>query len=171
MKKSRIDQVLITCGQLHAETNHLYDSMPYQFHLESVVAFGEKFIHLIPEADQYDVLVACAGHDLIEDARQTYNDVKLRFGERAADIIYALTNEKGKTRAERANDKYYDGIRSTTYAPFVKLCDRLANVAYSKSKGSRMLSKYREENDGFLERVLPKGHRLGEMVDHLGELF
>jgi len=58
-------------------------------------------------------MTACWGHDLIEDCRVSYNDVKDALGQEAADIIYAVTNEKGKNRKERANDKYYEGIRNT----------------------------------------------------------
>ena len=49
----------------------------------------------------------------------------------AAEIVYALTNDKGRTRAERAGEQYYAGIRETPYAPFIKLCDRMANMSYS----------------------------------------
>ena len=49
----------------------------------------------------------------------------------AAEIVYALTNEKGRTRAERAGVKYYEGIRAVPYAPMVKLADRMANVRFS----------------------------------------
>ena len=38
----------------------------------------------------------------------------------AAEIVYALTNDKGRTRKERAGEHYYAGIRETPYAPFVK---------------------------------------------------
>ena len=100
-------------------------------------------------------------------ARQTYNDVmktalKWMKGEQAlmaTEIVYALTNDKGRTRAERAGEKYYRGIRETPYAPFVKLCDRLANISYSCSadggKGSRMKGVYRAEMPHFLPSIDP----------------
>lgn len=169
--KTKIEQALIKCGRLHADTNHLYDDMPYQFHLEVVVAIAEKFIHLIPEKDRDDVLIACAAHDLIEDARLTYNDVKSHFNTQVAEIVYALTNDKGKSRKERAGKKYYEGIRTTPYASFVKLCDRFANVSYSKSKGSRMFNLYKNEQEEFMLMVLPEGHRIGELADALNDLF
>ena len=76
-----------------------------------------KYIHLLPNNRVIsEVLAACWVHDVIEDCRETYNDVKNVLGERVADIAYALTNEKGKTRKERANDKYYEGIRNTPFA-------------------------------------------------------
>ena len=72
----------------------------------------------------------------------------------AAEIVYALTNEKGRTRAERANERYYEGIRQTPYAPFVKLCDRLANVTYACSVDAggdiRMKEVYKNEMGEFL---------------------
>jgi (p)ppGpp synthase/HD superfamily hydrolase len=71
------------------------------------------------------------------------------LGVTVAEITYALTNEKGKNRKERANAKYYKGIRETPYATFIKLCDRLANVSYSKSVNSKMIEAYQKEQGGF----------------------
>lgn len=138
----------------HKSTNHLYDGyLPYEFHLRTVVAnylkYGGKF------SDREDIELACWGHDLIEDTRVTFNDVKEVLGADAASIIYAVTNEKGKNRKERANEKYYYGIRACSGAPMVKICDRIANVEYSKQVGSGMFEMYRKENDEFMKQVLP----------------
>ena len=72
-----------------------------------------------------------------------------------ADIVYACTNEKGKNRDERANDKYYEGIRTTSYAPFIKLCDRLANVRYSTlfDVNSKMAKVYKKEHEHFINQL------------------
>ncbi|MCU0444888.1 MAG: phosphohydrolase [Microscillaceae bacterium] len=137
----------------HQDTHHLYDNQPYQVHLEMVEAVALNFIHLIPEADREVVLAGCWVHDVIEDCRQTYNDVKTATSEAIAELAYALTNEKGKNRAERANDKYYQGIRETPYAIFVKLCDRIANVQYSQQKNSRMVAVYQQENANFCQKM------------------
>ena len=107
----------------HKDTNHKYDEyLSYEVHLRMVVEAAEQFEYLIThEPDKKLVILGAWGHDLIEDTRVTYNDVKKMLGETAADIIYACTNEKGKNREERANAKYYEGIRTTSYAVFVKL--------------------------------------------------
>lgn len=133
----------------HSSANHFYDEHPYTFHLQMVRDSANKFIHLIPEENRDSVFAGCWVHDTIEDTRQTYNDVKNNTSEEVAEIAYALTNEKGRNRKERANEKYYQGIKKTPFATFVKLCDRIANIEYSKSKGSRMLDLYRKENDNF----------------------
>jgi (p)ppGpp synthase/HD superfamily hydrolase len=118
-------------------------------------------------------LVATWGHDLIEDCRVSYNDVKTHLGQEAADIVYAVTNEKGKNRAERANEKYYQGIRETPGAVFVKLCDRIANVQYSKMTKSRMFEMYQKENPNF-EKMLGRHtdyKHLESMFEYLENLF
>ena len=82
----------------HFKTNHKYDGQPYDVHLQMVYDFACKYVHLLPDNKTIsEVLAACWVHDVIEDCRQTYNDVKNVLGERVADIAYALTNEKGKT--------------------------------------------------------------------------
>ena len=75
----------------------------------------------------------------------------------AAEVVYALTNDKGRTRAERAGEHHYAGIRATPYAPFVKLCDRLANMTHSftASDGGnhRMRTVYQQEWEHFRQSI------------------
>jgi (p)ppGpp synthase/HD superfamily hydrolase len=177
----------------HRSTNHMYDDyLPYEYHLRMVNRVGEKFKNLLdqdkdyftgddyrgPKQGQITLRKACMiatwGHDLAEDTRVSYNDINNHLGQAVADIIYAVTNEKGKTRKERANDKYYEGIRNTPGAVFVKLCDRIANVQYSKVTGSRMFEMYKNENDDFLIKLgFTNGndHPLKEMSNYLENLF
>ena len=166
----------------HEGTNHMYDKyLPYEFHLRMVVNMAHKFMYLmIPKneihpgnPDVTDIMLGAWGHDLIEDTRVSYNDVKEALGHKAAEIVYAVTNEKGKNRAERGNQKYYDGICAMPEARFVKFCDRIANVQYSKMTGSRMFEMYKKENFGFLEKMRFKGKVdvLYDMAHYLQELF
>lgn len=152
----------ITC---HHETNHLYDGLPYKTHLKMTFDFGCKYAYLLPVEGVELALAACWLHDTIEDCRQTYNDVKAVCGVEVAEIVYALTNEKGKSRKERANNKYYEGIRSTPYAQFVKICDRLANVQYSYNTKSRMLAVYANELADFKKELWHPSYK--EMFDEL----
>lgn len=186
-----INEIRNDAHALHASVNHAYDRIrPYGFHLDMVVNWIRKYIGEVCENEQ-DVLpiyFAAFYHDSIEDARLTYNDVmktaRLVMDEEqtllATEIVYALTNEKGRNRAERANEKYYEGIRETPYAPFVKLADRLANTSYAFSKGTadslRMSKVYREELSGFLDALKVEGtdmrFRLPEaMVEELWEVI
>jgi (p)ppGpp synthase/HD superfamily hydrolase len=186
------------CIEQHRKTNHFYDRyLPYEFHLRMVNNVFEDFQHLLddtkdyftgepwrgPKQDQVTLKDACRraswGHDLIEDTRVSYNDVKTELGQVAADIIYAVTNDKGKNRKERAGDKYYEGIRNTPGAVFVKLCDRIANVQYGKMTKSRMFEMYKNENPEFIRQLgydvndveCINLHQYTEMFRYLNNLF
>ena len=164
--KLQIEEIRLAAHELHQSVNQIYgDNLPYGFHLDMVAEGISSYGYLVC-AREDDVLPLFFGgyfHDSIEDTRKTYNDVmrmalKWMTEEQAlmaTEIVYALTNDKGRTRAERAGEKYYEGIRQTPYAPFVKLCDRLANVTYSCSVdsgrgGSRMREVYKSEMPLFL---------------------
>lgn len=157
----------------HKETNHKYDEyLPYEYHLRMVVGVYDKFKHLVEDIRREDVKLVCFAHDTIEDTRVTYNDVKNALGYYVAELVYALTNEKGKNRKERANDKYYQGIREIKYGVFVKMCDRIANVEYSKMSGSRMFEMYRKENNDFIKNLgVDKNHMCYSMKQYLDNIF
>jgi hypothetical protein len=67
------------------------------------------------------------------------------MGVEVAEIVYAVTDEKGRTRKEKKNEKFYRELFGNKLGLFVKLADRMANVAYSKSVDSPMFYKYRRE--------------------------
>lgn len=157
----------------HRSTNHRYDDLPYtEGHLTPVVQYAKKYIDVLIDAfpgityDEIELAVASGWtHDTIEDTRQTLNDVRKICGHTIALITYALSNEKGMTRKERANAKYYKGIRRTHFATYIKVCDRLANVRHSYLKTPNisqtvmrkpsMLDMYRNEHVDFINKLKP----------------
>lgn len=191
MKKEQFDEFLnkfdnsVTLGKIATEAatlhdikcNQKYDGKPYSFHLNMVADFAMKYGYMVCEYEYHIIpmLFGAYFHDAIEDARVTYNDVKniaLKYmteyqANIATEIVYALTDEKGRNRAERGSEKHYEDIRNTWYAPFVKLCDRLANATYSKEKGGRMYDVYVKEMPEFIvklggDKYVPK--ELNEMA-------
>lgn len=158
----------VVCNQKYG------DNLPYSFHLKAVEMQGMKFIHLLgdgfidnpdnfrahPVGIQYIVLHALVAHDVIEDGRWTYNNVldnvllnNAIASRMVADIIYCVTDEKGKSRSERKNEKYYQELRENKLAVFVKLADLAANTLYSKLTGSTMYDQYKSEFPKFKEKV------------------
>lgn len=153
----------------HLKVNHKYGDKDYTFHLNMVYEVAQRFHYLIAKEELQNVYCGCWVHDIIEDARETYNDVLNNTNQTVAELAYALTNEKGRGRSERANDKYYQGIRQTPNATFIKLCDRIANITHSKNQGSSMLEKYRKENSDFINKLyLPE---LQGMIEHIDNLL
>ena len=141
----------------HQAVNHKYGDHGYEFHLQMVHEVAEKFIYLVAEEERENVLCACWVHDIIEDARETYNDVMKN------------TNEKGKNRNERASDKYYQEMQETPNAVFIKYCDRIANIMYSKKQRSGMFGKYKKENDNFIRKTFRP--ELLDMVNYIETLL
>lgn len=166
-----ITQIRHAACTLHQSVGQTYDhSLPYGHHLcmvaDAVMNYGHEV--LTREEDLLPLVFGAYYHDSIEDARLTYNDVRklaAHFMDEsqaltAAEIVYALTNDKGRTRAERAGAHYYAGIRSTPYAPFVKLCDRYANTSYSRQNATEsnganrhMYDVYCQEWPHFIEAI------------------
>lgn len=176
----------------HSATNHFYDgdadditALPYSYHLKLVVDVLYKFkpfllsiLHLVGVS--FEVLeAACWGHDLIEDARASYNDIvkaAMFYGftkEEAiqiAEIIRAVTNySRGRDRDERMPDWLYKEIRETPGATIVKLCDRGGNLKHGVIKGSNQKGMYKSENPHFKEMLYDK--LLQPLFDYIEKLL
>lgn len=172
-----IGQIRYSAHSLHASVNQSYNQVhPYGYHLDMVAKQVQRYGYQVctDEADVLPLMFGAYYHDSIEDARRTYNDVlrtALQFMDEqqallAAEIVYALTNDKGRTRAERAGERYFKGIRETPYAPLVKLADRLSNAIYSfrhlneendfAGLNAQMKEVYRHEMPQFLEALTAK---------------
>ena len=156
------------CSRHDIDCNQKYgNGKPYSYHLMAVAGTVSKWASLLPDPDDFTIAICGAwGHDLIEDARVTYGDIKQMIhikgdygkllAEDIADVIYACTDEKGKNRDERHSDKYFDGLRENKLAVFVKLCDVIANVTESKFSGHGMLKKYKKEYPKLKEKLYLK---------------
>ena len=158
--------------------NQKYDNnLPYSKHLEFVAAQAKKFKHLLGsqwiESSMFTVWdcveMGCWGHDLIEDARVTYNDIVERIGATVANIIYCCTEEKGKNRDERHSEKYYKELANNKLAIFVKLCDIMANSAFSILSNSSMIEKHRKEHKNTLKYLYINDYK--PMYSYLDNIF
>lgn len=178
----------------HANTNHMYDgkigdptALPYSYHLKMVNDVLYRFKWLIDKlhgeglCPRFELIeLACWGHDLIEDARASYNDVMKVltnwFGYSkedariVAEIIRAVTNNgRGRNRPEKMPDYIYVEIFETPGADITKLCDRGGNVLHGLIKGSSQKGMYNEEHAHF-KQMLYKEH-LKPMWDWIQKLF
>lgn len=149
--------------------NQVYGQVPYVHHLLAVER--QLSIHcfhpLTPEPLRKlplkrceDILIACILHDVVEDTDVTIEEVRSTFGNRVADMVFAVTNEKGPTRKERFA-KTYPKIRKTPDAIIVKLCDRLANfesclgfrLTKDRTRIHSLYKRYKREHIGFKEAL------------------
>jgi len=139
--------------QCHAARNLEYDGKPYSYHLRQVLVVAVRYLHLLAPELHETVIAGCWVHDAIEDTGVTYNDVCKATNLEVAEIAYAMTTPKGKNRKERHCDAYYQGIRDTPGARFLKICDRIANVTHSRNTQSTMFSAYQREAQHFRDAL------------------
>jgi (p)ppGpp synthase/HD superfamily hydrolase len=158
----------VECNQKYA------NNLPYSFHLKMVINQYNKFKDLLPNNNMREfVKSACAGHDLIEDARLTYNDILQMAGKDVADMVFYCTEMRGRDRKERHSDEFYTCLFNQPYAMFVKLCDIIANVKMSLFENSSMFDKYKSEYPHMKEMTFKSfgNQDWKPMYDYLEKLF
>lgn len=111
---------------ISAHADQKYGEYPYVVHLGFVNHYVNKYKHLLSNQSEVDLAIASGWlHDTIEDCPTVnYEKIKSQFGEEVATIVQALTNVDGVYNLEE--------LKNNKVAFFVKLCDRLANVAFLK---------------------------------------
>jgi guanosine-3',5'-bis(diphosphate) 3'-pyrophosphohydrolase len=132
----------------HAHRNQLYGELPYAVHLAEVVSNLREFGF----GDDQELLAAGWLHDVMEDCNVPTEQIGYNFGPRVRYLVYAVTNESGANRSERAL-KTYPKIRVHHDAVALKLADRIANVR----RVGKMLGKYKQEYPGFRDALYRQG--------------
>lgn len=140
------------------EMGHMkYGDDPYFLHLSQVEGL------LLSHGASYgnhtgQLAVAALLHDIIEDTGTTYNDVKKATNQYIADVVYDVTDSKGRNRKER-HAGVAEALRKNQGARIVKLADRLANMLSSEGRMARMYVEeyvqFRNELTTGIEEALP----------------
>jgi hypothetical protein len=142
-------EIRLKAFELHHLANKLYAGQPYSFHLDMVHDFYCKYKHHLTAKQQEIVEKALWFHDVEEDCGMSYHAITKLIGDEAADVVFNVTNEQGKSRKEKILKTLYK--TSTTYeSTFLKICDRLANMTFSfteklKNEQSDMYDTYVDE--------------------------
>jgi (p)ppGpp synthase/HD superfamily hydrolase len=146
---------------IQAHGNQTYDDVfPYSKHLDDVVDVLKRFGF----SGKY--IVAGYLHDIIEDTALSYNKVKKHFGPEVAEMVYCVTDELGRNRAEK-KEKTLPKTASNADAIIVKLADRIANI----EQGGK-INMYREEYDVFHQFLFARTPDDGrDMWRHLEKLL
>jgi guanosine-3',5'-bis(diphosphate) 3'-pyrophosphohydrolase len=133
---------------LKAHAGQTYGNYTYDFHLRSVVS-------VLRSHGVTDTSLLASGwlHDVVEDTDFSVDDIEKSFGSKVAKLVYAVTDEPGKSRKER-KAKTYSKIRGNKDATILKLADRCANLLYSLETDNKdMLSMYRKEHAEFSKQL------------------
>ena len=145
---------MIQIASLFAAEKHKdqkYGSNNYTSHLSDVVRTLKEF-----GVTDVDMLSAAWLHDVVEDTDTSVDEIKNMFNDRVADLVWRVTNEPGKNRAER-HEKTYAKIKASPDALRLKLADRIANVRTSKVDNEKLFKMYKKEYKGFKNELYSSG--------------
>lgn len=144
-----------------------YANRDYSVHLRHVVNVLQRF-----DINDTNILAAGYLHDSIEDTAATKDLLEVLTNKTVARLVDAVTDGKGKSRAER-KQRPYKLIPKVEGAIFLKLADRIANLETGHANKSSLLSMYKKEQQAFEDHLLNeaaldkrKDLRLNRMWDY-----
>ncbi len=162
----------IQAALLHAHSGKFYDDVyPYLYHLDMVADKYEWLWFDYTYSEEIDKF-AIYFHDTIGDCGLTYNDVRsyakqylvgkelagVEFvdgiSSQLADVVFCLTNLRGKTRKERQSDEWYEVLCGNPMAVKIKYADKFANLSHSVETNSSMAGVYRKEWPEFHQKCM-----------------
>ena len=122
MKQSMLSKMIVLAATRH-DGQFDRGGKPYFLHTLTVMQFTES-------SDE-EILCIGIGHDLIEDTKTTYQELReLGISERVIDGIRAMTKVPGKTP-----DEYLARIMANADAVIVKMADLRHNSDITRLKG------------------------------------
>ena len=131
----------------YADANCTYgnEGGSYMIHIHMVVDFlfkhGDVFRNV---NDSVNTIGAAFCHDLLEDAKQTYNNICEIAGKEVADITLGVTDVPAKNRLMKHLLTMGKTVQDHR-AIILKMADIYCNTKFSKENGNSMYGKYVEE--------------------------
>lgn len=126
----------------HDKANCEYDGKNYYTHVRMVEGGIDVYETVFKKHSDYLIArMGASGHDLIEDAQLTFNNVKDASNRRVAQVVLAVTDVHEENRLMRHLATMGKTVKDYI-AIIVKMADMRANGLYSKTHGSGMYAKY-----------------------------
>jgi len=137
--------------QKHSRQKRKFTGEPYIGHPENV------FNVLAQITDDVNVLAAGLLHDTIEDTETTYEDIKLKFNQKIADLVLELTSDRDQIRLLGKEQYLVQKMSSMSDRAFIiKLVDRMDNLKDLDKTDCDFTKKYVEETEFILKNLKRK---------------
>ena len=134
-----------------AHTGQKYGNRPFIEHPKDVARLAEKY------GFSNTVIAAAWLHDTEDSTTITLTTLEYNFPSTLINLVFAVTDEPGKNRKERAL-KTLPKIRVFgSDAVGLKLCDRLSNVQAAIRDKSSLLNMYKKEYPEFKKILYKEG--------------
>jgi (p)ppGpp synthase/HD superfamily hydrolase len=126
---------------------------PYINHLTEVAA-------LVAEGTQgqdIDLVIAAVLHDTVEDTDTTVSELSQAFGERVAQLVAEVTDDKSLAKAERKRQQIEHATNASVGAQTIKLADKTSNLrALAVSPPANWSDERRSEYLSWARQVVAK---------------
>ena len=97
---------------------------PYVNHLLEVA----NLVTQATEGREPDVVIAALLHDAVEDQDATFEQIANEYGERVAEIVKEVTDDKSLPKAERKRLQVESAGHKSREAKLIKLADKTSNL-------------------------------------------
>ena len=127
-EKSIVDQAIIFASKAHFGQKRKGKEVPYIVHPLEAMAIVASV------TSEPELIAAAVLHDVIEDTKYTYEDLRAKFGKRVADLVEAESDEEveDKDHAKSWKERKIEGIEKLKNASrdvqIIALGDKLANI-------------------------------------------
>lgn len=127
-EKSIVDQAIIFASKAHFGQKRKGKEVPYIVHPLEAMAIVASV------TSEPELIAAAVLHDVIEDTKYTYEDLRAKFGKRVADLVETESDEEveDKDHAKSWKERKIEGIEKLKNASrdvqIIALGDKLANI-------------------------------------------
>ena len=145
-----IDEAIIFAVKAHSGNTRKSEKTPYVFHpLETA--------HIVTSmTDDTEVIAAAVLHDVVEDTKYTYDDIKTKFGKIVADMVADETEDKMCNMPADASwkvrkEQFLENLkRASVKAKMITLADKLSNMRVTKrafdEKGTNLWQGFHQKD-------------------------
>jgi guanosine-3',5'-bis(diphosphate) 3'-pyrophosphohydrolase len=128
-----------------------------------------RLIAEIAKSDDPTILSAAILHDILEDTETTREELSEAFGERVADFVWQVTDDKSLPKKERKKLQIDHAPHLSPAAKLIKLADRISNVREIATDPPEDWSRKRREK--YYKRAKDVVDALGSVNPDLEKLF
>jgi (p)ppGpp synthase/HD superfamily hydrolase len=97
---------------------------PYMNHLTEVA----ELVAQATRATDPEIIVAAVLHDTVEDTETTLADIAANFGERVAELVSEVTDDKSLPKQARKDLQVAHAAHASRGAQIIKLADKTSNL-------------------------------------------
>ena len=83
----------------------------------------------VGNVSDFDILIAAVLHDTVEDTGVTKEELEARFGQKVADYVSEVTDDKSLPKDERKRLQVEHAPHLSHGAKLIKLADKISNIA------------------------------------------